>query len=265
VIQSIIYSIERNDHLKKIRKNETLLKKKNDQLEELIAQKDRLISIISHDVRGPIGTVYNFLKLLHNKYNRLEADDIQNHIQKCFNATQSTYHLIETLLEWAHTQSGRRQVVPKTVDCNELITLSIRPLLEIANKKDIRIVDLTPSSLTLYADIDMISTVIRNLVSNAIKFSHHDSLIKIEFAEDNNPDLAQLKVIDSGVGMNKENLTKVLDIGEGYSSPGTDNEKGTGFGLILCEELIEKNGGTLWIESKENEGTTINFTVPLKK
>ena len=258
LVEAIYYAVERNEHLRKIKLREA-------ELEELIAQKDRLISIISHDVRGPIGTVLNFLKLLKEKFDILEDRAKQNHIEKCFTATQSTYNLIETLLEWAHTQSGRREVVPKTINCRNLIAGSIKPLLEIANKKDIRIVDLTPDDINLFVDPEMISTVVRNLVSNAIKFSHHESLIRIEHGENKNQDLAHLQVIDTGVGIEKDQLNKILDIGEGYTSSGTDNEKGTGFGLILCKELVEKNGGTLWIESQENKGTTINFTVPFTK
>lgn len=257
LIQSILFSIERNQHLNDIKEREA-------ELEELIAQKDRLISIISHDVKGPIGTVYNFLKLLNHKYDRLDQDAIQNHIQKCFSATQSTYQLIETLLEWAHTQSGRKEVIPEIIHCRSIIANSIKPLLETASKKSIHIVDLTPDELKIYADPDMLSTIIRNLISNAIKFSHHESLIQIKYLKNKNTNLAQLQVVDTGVGINSDNVEKILDVGEGYTSLGTDNEKGTGFGLILCKELVKKNGGDLWIETTEGKGTTINFTVPVK-
>lgn len=262
LLQSILYSMERHEHLKKIRKTEEELKQKNALLEEASKSKDKLLSIITHDLRSPMSSVVGLLTMLSNEYDEFGEKQRKEYLRICQENTSTTFQLIETVLAWAQSQTNKRSVSAIHCNVSELVQSSIEPLQSVAKAKNIIMENSVPGNIEFYADPDMMKTVVRNLVSNAIKFSYKGSTVEIGIMGDQSDAAIKLYVKDKGVGISGKDQEKILDIQTGYTTPGTDNEKGTGFGLILCQEFVEKNGGELRIESEHDKGTTVSFSVP---
>ena len=179
VTQSIVYSIERNQQLIRIRNAESELIRKNKLLEEANSSKDRLLSIISHDLKSPMSSVVGLLSLLNEEYSEFDQTKRQEYIKICYENANATLQLIETLLGWAQSQSKHRVIKPISFELKNLANQSFAPLLELSKLKNITIVNAIAEDIKIYADIEMISTVLRNLVSNAIKFSNKGGLINL--------------------------------------------------------------------------------------
>jgi signal transduction histidine kinase len=238
----------------------TELKEKEDKLQEAIATKDKFFSIISHDLRGPIGSVLALSEIINDNVNSTNIEEYKEYMHLMHNEIENTFKLVENLLLWSRNQKGQIEVRPENFKVKAVAKNTIALLQGLADKKYIQIFIDIPESLGAMADKDMFSTVIRNLVSNAIKFTNNGGKITIE-AHDHN-DHILFSVIDSGIGIPEVALAKIFDLNVNHTTKGTNNEKGTGLGLILCKEFIEKHKGKFWITSTENVGTKVNFTLP---
>jgi two-component system sensor histidine kinase/response regulator len=257
ITDSIIHAVERNNNLIKIRKAEEELTLYNEELNKANKEKERLIALLSHDLRGPIKTLVALLELLNEEYDEMEKSMQRESIK----TGENTVNLLETLLEWARLKAGKIQIHPKITEVHKFVNSSIESALDMASQKEVEIINNTPEGLHFYADTNMIATVVRNLLGNSIKFSHRRSTISIEAKKTNNESIA-IEIKDEGKGIKEEDRLKIFDITEGFTTLGTENEKGSGFGMILCKELIEENNGKLFIESEYGKGTSVSFILP---
>ncbi len=262
LIRAIWYSIERNAHIRKIKESERKLEENNKLLEKANIEKSKLLSIISHDLRSPFNSIIGLLDLVYTDFDDISKEEKKKFIVLCLESAKNTYQLIENLLDWARTQTREIIVNPQPYNLKKLVDDILKNLVQAAKNKNIAVTNLVEEKTLLFIDEDTLSIVVRNLISNAIKFTPRNGKVDIKVVklEDG---AATVCVEDSGVGFSKENLSKIFDVGEIITTPGTEYEKGTGLGLILCKELIKKNKGTLWIESCENSGTRVFFTVPV--
>lgn len=246
-------------------KTERLLRM-NVALKEINTKKDRFFSIISHDLRGPFSSILGFSSMLKDEFDSLEPEEQKKFIFKINSGLKNTYKLLEDLLSWSYAQSGSVEFKPKRENIS-LITKEIIEVLDFsAGQKSITIINRLPDLVFVTADKNMISTIIRNLINNAIKFTPRKGIIEVDFEErsnkNNNLSLA-FSVKDNGVGIPFETQSKLFDIGEVVSTNGTDNESGTGLGLILCKEFVDKHKGEIWVESEVNRGSKFVFTLPV--
>ncbi len=240
---------------------EITIKLQNDKLGKLIDDKNRFMSILAHDLRGPFNSILGFLDLLLINIRKYDTDKIEKHINIVYNSAQNTYDLLEDLLIWAGAQSGKLPFEPQKNKLSAICNNAIENLKLNANNKNIAINYLGGDEIFIFADTNMINTILRNLISNAIKFTKHSGLIEIH-AEKNSTS-ATITVIDSGVGIEADSLTNIFDSSKRNTTLGTSNEKGTGLGLLLCKEFIEKHGGNIWVKSELGRGSEFKFTIPL--
>ncbi|MFN8206452.1 MAG: ATP-binding protein [Bacteroidales bacterium] len=231
------------------------------QLHELNVTKDRIFSIIGHDLVGPFNTISGFSELLENTANSSNPAKVKEFARMIRTTSRDAYHILETLLTWGRMQTGMIQYKPENIDVNELLRDSIILARSQAKLKNIHLTFKESQSAIAYADYNMIHTVIRNLLSNAIKFTAPDGTVELRTFERGNG--LCIEVRDSGVGMTPEKLRNLFVPEKSESSRGTANEKGTGLGLILCAELVRKNLGEIWVESEECKGTSFFITLPV--
>ena len=244
------------------RKNtEEALKKSEKELSESNATKDMFFSIMAHDLKGPIGSFLQLLNLLKTNFNDITNDEKLDYINLLIGLSSKTNNLLEDLLLWARVQMNTVDFELEKTNLLLLINKSIEIVENKAREKNINISLDVSSKINVLANEDSIKTVVRNLLSNAIKFSHKNSKVKISAKNNTNENYIEVSVIDEGIGMPKDLVSKLFKIETSFSTYGTEKEKGTGLGLILCKELIKKNQGEIWIESKENKGTSLSFTL----
>ncbi len=260
-----ILGISRNIDQRK--KMEFEILNKNSQLEELNATKDKFFSIIAHDLRSPFNTILGMSQLLSDNYSSFTDERKLRLIASIKRSANSTFKLLENLLTWSRTQSGKIQYIPEKINMYELIFDVVSVLEDVYRKKNIRMTININKKIYATADRNTIDTVIRNLVSNAIKFTPREGTIAISayFTKQKKKQFVETCVADTGVGMSPEQKVKLFKIDKNTSTPGTENERGTGLGLILCKEFVEKNHGKIRVESKEGEGSKFYFTLPVAK
>jgi len=233
----------------------------NGKLEKLNIDKDRFISILGHDLKNPFSNIFGLSKILAGEMeslNKSEIEDIANNIHK---SARITNKLLEDILMWARTQQGKIPFEPQILNLRDVCMDIFEILSPNANAKNITIEYSAPDETTIFADIDMIKTVFRNLVSNAIKFANNGGAIKINVEE--NSGHVTISVSDSGIGIDPDDLAKLFDITEVLTTTGTAGEKGTGLGLLLCKEFVEKHGGRIWVISEVGKGSDFKFTLPI--
>lgn len=251
---------EQSEELKSQAEN---LEKTNLKLEELNKTKDKFFSIIAHDLRSPFNTIFGFSELLQQKKDNLEPEKRNTFIDAIFTSSKRIYSLLENLLQWSRMQTERIKFGPKDF----LITIVVDDVLDLlhenAASKKISIDNKVNKKLTVHADVDMVNTVLRNILSNSIKFTPEGGNIQLIAEEQKNNVL--ISISDNGIGIPDVDIPKLFRIDESISTKGTVGESGTGLGLVLCKEFVEKNGGQIWVESKEGVGTTIYFTLPKNK
>lgn len=241
------------------KKAENEAKFKNEQLQKSIVEKDKLFSIIAHDLRSPFNSFLGLTQLLSEEFNSLPQSEIQRLVNSMKVSASNLYALLENLLEWSAMQRGQMDFKPETILLHQRVKSCVEMIIGPATSEDITISCNIPKKYEIIADKHQFDTVIRNLVSNAIKFSPSGSVINIS-AKSNKKGIIEVSVKDSGIGMNAELLSKLFRIDQGTSRKGIHGEPSTGLGLLLCKEFIEKNGGTIWVESKEGAGSTFSFT-----
>ncbi len=243
-------------------KNAELAIKDNERkLLQLNADKDRFISILSHDLRSPFNNLLGLSDILTEDIHKLNIDEIEKLANQVKSTARSAFDLLEDILLWARTQQGSIPFNPKLISFRNIYMNILETLNSNANVKNLTINYSAPDGTNIFADIDMIKTVLRNLVSNAIKFTRIGGKININAEE--NSEYNIISVSDNGVGIAPGDLTKLFNISEVLSTKGTANEKGTGLGLLLCKEFVEKHGGKIWVESEIGRGSDFKFTLPI--
>lgn len=239
---------------------EQTLKENETRLQEINATKDRLFSIVAHDLRNPFNSVVGFSSLLSDEVAEKDYTNVERYTRIIEDSSEKALDLLQNLLEWSRSQTGRLSFTPENMDVCEQIKQTTELLISSAIQKSISINIQTPPALWVYADKTMFNIILRNLVSNAIKFTRPGGQIDVS-AKQVADDLV-VAVTDNGLGIPEEAIDKLFRIDKVYSTFGTKNEKGTGLGLILCKELVERHNGQIWVESKKNEGSKFFFSVP---
>jgi len=236
--------------------------KSRQKLKELNATKDKLFSIIGHDLRGPLGSFKSLIELLISGYDLSDTSSLIDILQVIQKTANSTYDLLENLLAWAKSQQNEIVFIPEEIELKSLVSLIIDLFLELSKNKEISLINNIPENSIVFADKNMLMTVLRNLISNAIKFTPNGKQIQI-FVD--NGDVEHIVIIkDEGTGIKPENLIKLFKNTEHFSTYGTDGEKGSGLGLLLCKDFIEKHDGKIWVESELDKGSIFKFFLPIK-
>lgn len=241
-----------------------LILSKTEELQRTIAGRDKLYSVIAHDLRSPMGSIKMVLNML---ILNLPAEKIGIEMYELLTmanqTTEDVFSLLDNLLKWTKSQIGKLNVVYQDVDLVEVTDGVIEIFSMVASLKKIRIHEMKPEKMMVNADIDMLKTVVRNLLSNTIKFSKENSEVLVKMEEVDG--MAVVSVQDYGCGISEEGQKKLLHTDTHFSTFGTNNEEGSGLGLLLCKDFVVKNGGKLWFTSKEGEGSIFSFSIPVKK
>ena len=249
---------------KAILKKETdkIVKKQNEELLKLNADKDRFMTILAHDLKSPFNTILGFLDLLSANLRRYSLDKIEGQINIINSSAKQTFVLLENILTWIRSNSGKIPFSPENIlfwnSCNDVV----ESLRNTAKNKNISIKVQAIEEISIFADNNILKTILRNLISNAIKFTDICGAIEI-FAEKNSTELT-VTISDNGIGIKPEIISKIFDISYKTSTEGTSKEMGTGLGLIICKEFVEKHSGKIWVESEQNIGSKFKFTIPIK-
>ena len=241
-----------------------LILSKTEELQRTIAGRDKLYSVIAHDLRSPMGSIKMVLNMLilNLPCEKIGAE-MYELLTMANQTTEDVFSLLDNLLKWTKSQIGKLNVVYQDVDLVEVTDGVIEIFSMVASLKKIRIHEMKPEKMMVNADIDMLKTVVRNLLSNAIKFSKENSEVLVKMEEVDG--MAVVSVQDYGCGISEEGQKKLLHTDTHFSTFGTNNEEGSGLGLLLCKDFVVKNGGKLWFTSKEGEGSIFSFSIPVKK
>jgi PAS domain S-box-containing protein len=242
------------------KKTEEEIKLKNDLLQAINAEKDKFFSIIAHDLRGPLSAFVAATQIITEEIQTMSIAEIRDITGSMKTSATNIYNLLENLLEWSRLKRGGMDFIPEKINLKKNIGKCIDVLSESARKKRIEIEVAIPDKLEVLADSHMFEAIIRNLVSNAIKFSTNGGKVNVT-AGYNNEHLIEIKISDSGIGMTIELINKLFQIDEKTSRPGTEGEPSSGLGLLLCKEFIEKHGGKIWVESEDGKGSTFAFSI----
>jgi signal transduction histidine kinase len=240
------------------------LQKLNKELAEMNASKDKFFSIVAHDLRGPFNPLLGLARMVADMPDDTPMSTIRELGENIFRSTENVYNLLENLLQWSQLQRGQFEHNPDCLNLKSVVEVTAKLLTEVAAAKGIDLQSTVPERVYVYADENMLDTIIRNLTANAVKFTARGGQVTIlaQPARER-PNLAEVSVSDTGVGISPEDQVKLFKLGVTHTTKGTAEEKGGGLGLIICQEMVEKNGGRIWIESEVGQGTTVKFTVPL--
>ena len=242
---------------------ERVIKERTADLEKAIATKDLVFSIIAHDLKSPFNAILGFTELLKNKIRNLEVEKSEKLISSMYFQARITYNLLENLLNWARSNSNQIVYDPTYCDISAICNDIISQMGDTAQIKQITINSFHSNESYVFADKDMVESILRNLLSNAIKFSECNN--KIEIYSRPIGEFIEITVADYGVGMDKDVKANLFKCDLNISKPGTANEKGTGLGLIICKDFIERNHGKIWMDNNVKKGTAFNFTLPRYK
>lgn len=232
----------------------------NEALREINKEKDKFFSIIAHDLKNPFNSIIGFSQVLEEQLKSKDYTEAQKYVGIIKRSSQLALDLLMNLMEWSRSQTGRMKFKPIYFNLEELIQKATLLYQETSERKSIDLVYQLNSHEDVFADIDMISTVLRNLISNAIKFTHVGG--KILISSESTANGIKVSVKDNGMGIPPNKIDELFVVGESHSTSGTNNEKGTGLGLILCKEFIDKNGGEIGVESELERGSTFYFILP---
>jgi len=242
------------------KKAELLLKDRESQLRELNSTKDKLFSIIAHDLRSPFSAILGFSEILMKNTKNFDIAKTKKYLEYINSSAKNTLVLLDNLLAWAKAQTGENIYKPVKANLSEIIY----EILEVSNSsakiKDISLEYLQTGDVEVFADTNMLKTILRNLISNAIKYTHSNGVVII--ATTQNQENIEITVTDNGVGMSEKTQNNLFEIDANITTTGTANEKGSGLGLILCKEFVEKHGGKIWVKSELSKGSSFVFTLP---
>lgn len=247
----------------KRKQNEEELDIKNKELSKVNTEKDKFFSVLAHDLKSPFNSIIGFSELLVERAGEGDCKGIAKFADIIQQSSQRAMDLLMNLMEWSQSQTGRMEFNPEYFELVSVINEHMLFFKDIAGQKSISTSSKLPPNAAVFADKAMINTVLRNLISNAIKFTYPGGNINISMEE--KPDEIKVSVSDNGVGISTDSMKKLFRIDENFTTNGTQNEKGTGLGLILCKEFIEKHGGRIWAESEVGKGSRFYFSLPLKR
>ena len=238
-----------------------IIEEKNEELRKTIAGRDKMYSVIAHDLRSPMASMKMLLNTIMMSVEKDKIDpDIFDMLEMSNKTSEEVFSLLDNLLKWTKSQLGKLTVIPQKLDISGLADGVVEVMNSVAEVKHIKLIRTDHESFFIYVDIEMIKSVLRNLISNAVKFSNPDSDIKVGIkAEDGK---VIVSVTDSGKGIKKEDQHKLLKDSTHFTTYGTNSEEGSGLGLLLCRDFARKNGGELWFESEENLGSVFSFSLP---
>lgn len=237
------------------------LQEKNQALKKLMSEKDKFFSIIAHDLKSPFSGLLGMLELMNDEGTELTEEETKKLLPALLKNAENVYALVENLLEWSRLQRNALEVNSEKMNPQEVVNEVLGYLEATANQKQITLINEVNENHAVFADRMMFNTILRNLISNALKFTREGG--KITVASETEADgKVVISVTDTGIGMDSKTIDEVFSIDKNVSTPGTNNEQGTGLGLILCKEFIELQKGEIRIKSKVNEGTCISFTLP---
>lgn len=251
-----------NQDITAIKRAEKELMDQAEELRELNAMKDKFFSIIAHDLKGPFTSIIGFSEILNSATQQNNLDKTKLYAKYIWESSQKAMDLLMNLLEWSRAETGNMKFNPKKINLIDTINNVIELLIPTARQKKVSLKPIPSDNIVVTADLSMLSTIFRNLISNALKFTHPNGEIKVLLQKE---EMAWLiKVIDNGIGIPEHRIDKMFRLDQNESTPGTQNEKGTGLGLLLCKEFIEKHGGKIWVDSQVNKGSEFCFTIPIQ-
>jgi len=235
-------------------------------LEKANTTKDKFFSIIAHDLRAPFSAFVSVSEAMANNFDMLSDSRKKSFAKNINTSATQLYELIENLLQWSQTQSNRLEFNPEKTNITQLIKDNISIAQTQANSKEIvfNFLDLDKNDVYAYCDKNQINTVLRNLISNALKYSYKKGKITISIDDTSDQNIL-IRIRDTGIGLSTEDIDKLFRIDVSTKYIGNSTEKGTGLGLILCKEFVEINGGNIFVESKINQGSIFSFTIPKNK
>jgi signal transduction histidine kinase len=239
------------------------MKLKNEQLLTVISEKDKFFTIIAHDLKNPLQALKGFIQILYEELNALTMNEIFEIVLHIKSSTNNFSDLLENLMLWARLQRGLMHFNQEEVFLNSAIRESVSLISDSAANKNIELAYAIPGNIKVFADINILHTIVRNLISNAVKFTLSGGKINIRAKMTDGP-FVELSISDTGIGMSPEMVRDLFLLDTGTSRNGSGGEPGTGLGLIICKDFIENQGGKLWVESEESKGSTFYFTLPVK-
>lgn len=231
-----------------------------DELKALNASKDKFFSIVAHDLKSPFQGLLGFSEFLYNDFDILTEKEKKEYIGHVRSSARNAHNLLDNLLQWSRLQTGRLEVEPQKLNLYSVVNSVVELLIPNAVRKRITLLNNVNKFSFVTADMNMLSSIIRNLISNAIKFTKQDGVVLVE--SDSSEGLTKLKIIDNGIGINDEDIVKLFKIDQQITGIGTMDEKGTGLGLLLCKEMVELNGGSISVESESGKGSKFTVTLP---
>lgn len=230
------------------------------QLQELNANKDKFFSILAHDLRNPFSSLQMLIQFTLDNLADSGQTTLERTMEKLQSSTDNVYDLLENLLTWSRIQRGVMEYQPRPVHMHEVVNRNLALLTSQAAQKQIALSSKIEEDIVVSVDAHMVDAIVRNLLTNAIKFTHSGGRVSVSVTQDEH-DL-RVSVSDTGLGIGEEHISKLFQIGSHYKRFGTAQEKGTGMGLILCKEFVAQHGGTIWVESEVDHGSTFIFTLP---
>lgn len=245
------------------KKAEQALLNNEKELKELISTKDKLFSIIGHDLRSPFNNILGFLEMLLERVNDNTFTDTEKYLNYVYDSASSTMTILDNLLEWAKAQTGKLKFNPEQILLSDIIHEVIKLKMPFAEAKNISLSSFTTDQVQVYADPNLLKTVLRNLISNAIKFTERNGEICISAKE--KEACVEITISDNGVGIKPERMKALFQVSSNSSTIGTASETGSGLGLLLCKECVEKHKGTIWAISEVGKGSEFKFTLPTER
>ena len=237
-----------------------LQEEKERQVKKLLDDQNQFFSIIAHDLKGPFNGIIGLSELLLEKDNNLDSEETNKFIELIHQSSKNTFSLLDNLLTWAQSQTGSLGFNPKKIEASSIIDKSIHLLSNVAKSKNITIQSEIEKDLYLFADTNMLETIFRNLIANALKFTNNNGKVLISSKKEHNQTL--FIVEDNGTGITSDKIANLFTSNQKETTLGTNNESGTGLGLMLCKDFVEKHGGKIWVNSKLGEGSSFVFSIP---
>jgi two-component system, sensor histidine kinase and response regulator len=242
-------------------RTQKILKNSEAQLKELNATKDKFFNIVAHDLKNPFTSLLGSSELLFDNIHQMDPENIRKLAMILNDSAKSGYAILQNLLDWSRSQTGLLKFNPEEINLKNLIDENILNLKLFSANKEIEIHSEVKEDMVIFADKNMINTILRNLLSNSVKFTQRGGKVVVDALKD--PQKVTVSVADTGIGISAENIEKLFRIDTKHSLPGTNNEQGTGLGLKLSKEFVEKQGGRIWVESIENKGSEFKFSIPV--
>ncbi len=242
---------------------ELTINMQNEELITLNSAKDRFIIILAHDIRSPFGSILNLLEILLKDFQSFDMKTIEQYLNVIDSSAKSNFSLLDDILTWIMANSNKIDFEPVNYSIHSVYNEIIELFIPIARSKDIEIIHSLTDDLNVFADVNMLKTILRNLISNSIKFTNKNGTIKIS------TEVKEGKIItsisDNGLGMESETINRLFNIRNNITAHGTANEQGTGLGLLICKEFVERHNGEIWVENELGKGSDFKFSLPLKR